>query len=95
MTDEELIAELREWSFYAAAERIEALVKDAKAQESEIANLGENFDAQKRRAERLETKLKKAFETLEFISDDLEANLERVTLMARATVAALKGDDHV
>ena len=97
MTDEELIARLRDWPYQgetmanAAADRIEALVKDAKAQESEIANLGENFDAQKRRAERLETKLKKAFETLEFISDDLEANLERVTLMARATVAALKG----
>jgi hypothetical protein len=28
MTDEELIAELREWAFYAAADRIELLVKE-------------------------------------------------------------------
>jgi len=101
MTDQELIARLRDWPYQgetmanAAADRIELLVKDAKAQESEIANLGENLDAQKRRADQLEAKLVKALETLEFISDDLDANLERVTLMARATVAALKGDDHV
>ena len=67
MTDEELIKRLREPWFTNgceryqrdAADRIEALVKDAKAQESEIANLGENLDAQKRRAERLEAALRK------------------------------------
>lgn len=54
MTDEELIARLHKIACHIAADRIEALVKDAKAQEKEIANLGDNLDAQKRRAERLE-----------------------------------------
>ena len=43
------------------------------------------------RIEALVAKLAKALETLDFISDDFEASLEKVTLMARATAAELKG----
>jgi predicted O-methyltransferase YrrM len=45
MTDEELIESLRLWNRDDAADRIEALVREAKAAEKEIANLRENYDA--------------------------------------------------
>jgi predicted RNase H-like nuclease (RuvC/YqgF family) len=99
MTDEELITRLRllnEVDANVAADRIEALVKDAKAQESEIANLGENLDAQKRRAERLEAALRKAIQLAERPhygdrGDALDHCFEAIDVLR----AALKGDDHV
>lgn len=103
MTDEELIVRLREgfpW-MKEAADRIEALVKDAKAQESEIANLGENLDAQKRRAERLEATViaaAKIGQIVGSLGEDeglIEAFREACgpELWAKAR-EALKGDDH-
>jgi len=44
------------------------------------------------RIEALTARLAKAVETLEFISDDLEAGLETVTLKARATLAEIGGE---
>lgn len=66
MTDEELIARLRSLrshifgagTIMLVADRIETLVKEAKAAEKEIANLRENYDAVFARAERLEEALR-------------------------------------
>jgi chromosome segregation ATPase len=69
--DRELIARVRDTDNpicdtdrIAAADRIEALVREAKAAEKEIANLRENYDAVFARAERLEALVKERDELI-------------------------------
>lgn len=60
MTDEELIAELREWSFYDAADRIEALVERLTAAERDAQEAEALANEALARAERLEAALRVA-----------------------------------
>ena len=64
MTDEELIARLREWdgipAIRSAADRIEALVKERDYAQSILRNWQREVATEKARAERLEAALKMA-----------------------------------
>lgn len=104
MTDEELIARLRdfdphlhEWEVVdEAADRIEQLVKEAKAAEKEIANLRENYDAVFARAERLEAAVAILEDALQEAGDDYPGSSMQQWCQhqVKAARAALKGDDH-
>jgi hypothetical protein len=91
MTDAEIIAELRDWAFNAAADRIEALVREKRwiMEESDI-------DALQARAERLEAALRAVQTYLaepapEDKVNDLKSDLRWVSHRVNA---ALKGDGH-
>jgi len=80
MTDEELIERLRwrkESLDAAAADRIEALVKDGAEWATLAADYNDKFDAQKRRAERL----KAALREIESISVHSDGEIHGVTAL--------------
>jgi len=101
MTDEELIARLREGATWdddvAAADRIEALIKE-RDEAVHLARLRKTFIEEARdERDALEAKLAKAVEALDRLArlgnGDRYGNSEG-NVIARATLAEIKGESH-